>query len=85
MTALTAKAQEAILREVPHIESALIALYAALDLGSYECEACHSERKVSFRDHQLAENLRSIRHKIRRWETECGGRPTSSEREWRSA
>ncbi len=81
---LTDTTREAILREVPVIEEALVRLYEALDLSSHVCEACQSERKHFFRDQQVAENLRSMRHRLRRWKEEAGGRRTNDEREWRN-
>lgn len=81
---LTEAAKETVLREVPLIEEALVRIYEALDLSSHVCESCQSERKHSFRDNQLAENLRSTRQRLRRWEEEVGGRRVSIERAWRN-
>lgn len=81
---LTEAAKQAILTEVPLIEEALQRIYEALDLSSHVCEGCQSERKHAFRDNQLAENLRSTRNKLRRWEEEAGGRGQGNEREWRN-
>ena len=81
---LTEKAQEVILREVPLIEEALLRIYEVLDLSSQECESCKHEKMTSFGDHQLAENLRSIRQKMRRWEESAGGRGATHERAWRN-
>jgi hypothetical protein len=82
--ALTEDARQAILKEVPLIEEALMRIYEALDLSSHTCECCQAERKHAFRDNQLAENLRSARQRLRRWEEEVGGRRQTNEREWRN-
>lgn len=82
--ALTEEAKQAILKEVPLIEEALLHIYEALDLSSHTCECCQAERKHSFRDNQLAENLRSARQRLRRWEAEAGGRTEGYKREWRN-
>ncbi len=71
---LTDAARQAILAEVPGIEAALGRIRAVLDLAEQECSGCHLRVKRAIRDAQLAENLGSIRHKLRRWEDEAGGR-----------
>jgi hypothetical protein len=71
---LTEGAKQALLREIPGIEAALLRIREALDDSSHECEACHFKVKHSFRDSQATESIRGIRYKLRLWEEEAGGR-----------
>lgn len=72
---LTEAAKEALLREVPIIEQAILRIQAALDLEERECETCHIHLKRSYRDVQLVDVLKGSRSRLRRWEEEAGGRP----------
>lgn len=71
---LTEAAAQALKQEVPLIEAALLRIRAALNEDSTECAHCHLRLKAANRDCQLAETLKSARHKLRRWEAEAGGR-----------
>ena len=66
--ALTEAAREAVRREAPGIEAALMRILEALDMKESECSCCHLRVKQSYRDTQLAELMRSTCNKLRRWE-----------------
>ena len=72
--ALTEAAREAVRREAPGIEAALMRILEALDMKESECTCCHFRVKQSYRDTQLADLVRGTRGKLRRWEEEAGGR-----------
>ena len=71
---LTEAVAEALRREVPGIEAALLRIQATADMTTHECEHCHFLVKHAFRDTQLSDGLRGVRSKLRRWEDEAGGR-----------
>ncbi len=68
---LTDAAREALLREVPVIDAALGRLLEALDESGFECPACHVAVKTAFRDYSVAQPLKGMRTKLRRWKLEA--------------
>jgi hypothetical protein len=67
MAGLTQAARDALLREAPIIEAALRRIGEVLDETAHECSGCHLMVKRSFSDAQLAENVRSMIGRLRRW------------------
>lgn len=68
---LSEPARLALVQNTPMIEAALEQLLASVDDSSHECESCALVIRHFYRDHQLAENLRSMLHKIRNWHREA--------------
>lgn len=64
---LTPRAQEAIAREVPIIEAALVRLRQAMDDEVHHCEQCHLPVRRSFNDWQIAEQIDGMLGKLLRW------------------
>lgn len=64
---LSPSAQEALKREVPAIDAALARILECLDLNATECPSCNLTKRHNFRDHQLAEFLRSTSNKLKNW------------------
>ncbi len=64
---LTSRAQEAVGREGPVIEAALVRLRQAMDDETHHCEHCHIASHRSFNDWQLAEQIDGMLVKLRRW------------------
>jgi hypothetical protein len=72
---LSASAKAAVLRDVPAIEALLACILSAVDDSSQPCPCCKLTVRRAYRDHQLAENLRSTLSMLRRWYAES--RPAS--------
>ena len=78
---LSESASCALTEKAPLIEAAFSAILSAVDDSSHTCECCGLVLRHCFRDHQLAENLRSMREKVRKWRLEAtasGSGSTSS-------
>jgi len=73
---LTESAKAAFAEHVPGVVAHLQAVLAAVDDTSHGCPCCKLTVRRAYRDHQLAENLRSTLSMLRRWQTESCSEPT---------
>ena len=64
---LTTRAKEALVREVPIIEAALLRLHDAMDQHVEPCPHCRLPVRRSFNDWQLADQIDGMLAKLRRW------------------
>lgn len=77
---LTESAKIALREHIPGAVTHLQSVLAAVDDTSHDCPCCNLTVRRAYRDHQLAENLRSTLSMLRRWQAESCGEPKSAVR-----